>query len=263
LPPAPSLPPLSPAEAQFNGWYLRGDAGAGFNATAPELRTAPGPIAAGDVEGFIPPDPTEEFSATKLSPFGMIDIGGGYQLNGWLRADATLEYRTGARLQSRYALAESASPTLSGPAQYGDLYRAGVASFVGLVNGYANLGTWYGFSPFVGAGIGFADNRVSSFAGQGFGYASGSKTGFAVALMAGVDFDVTPNIKLELGYRYLNYGPITTGGLNCGGTLPVENCRGGVANTISSRNRLASNDLRLGLIYMIGEASPPSVVTNE
>jgi opacity protein-like surface antigen len=76
--------------------------------------------------------------------------------------------------------------------------------------------------------------------------------------MAGVDFDISPNLKLELGYRYLNYGSITIAGLNClaggsGGTFFPANCSGGVASTIVSRNRLASNDFRIGLIYLIGE----------
>jgi opacity protein-like surface antigen len=266
LPPAPSLPSLSPAEAQFGGWYLRGDVGAGFNSAAPELRTEPDPIAAGVAGGFIPATATAGFSSASLSPLGMADIGGGYQLNGWLRADATLEYRTGARLQSRYVPAELASPIFSALPQDADISRADVSSFVGLLNAYMDLGTWYAFSPFVGAGVGFADNRVSSFADQGLGYGGGSKTSFAFAVMAGVDFDVTPNIKLELGYRYLNYGAITTGALNCPagesvGVLAIDPCRG--ALTISSRNRLASNDLRLGLIYLIGEAPPPPVVTNE
>jgi opacity protein-like surface antigen len=281
LPPAPSLPQLSPGEAEFSGWYLRGDAGAGLNATAPELRISPDPIAAGVADGFLSAAATEGFNATTLSPFGMVDIGAGYQFNGWLRADATLEYRTGAGLQSRYALTDPASPAFGDPAQYADFHRGDVASIVGLVNGYANLATWYGFSPFVGAGVGFADNRLSGFADQGPGYAisplpgptggafaNGSKTSFAWALMAGVDFDVTPNFKLELGYRYLNYGAIATGGSNClagesVGAFSLANCRGSGPSTISSRNRLASNDFRLGLIYLIGEAPPPPVVAKD
>lgn len=45
LPPAPTLPPLSPAETQFGAWYLRGDVGVGVNATATALEAAPGPSA--------------------------------------------------------------------------------------------------------------------------------------------------------------------------------------------------------------------------
>ena len=90
------------------------------------------------------------------------------------------------------------------------------------------------------------------------GYANGSRTSFAWALMAGVDFNISANLRLELGYRYLNYGAITAGGSSCG-TFSIVSCGGG-ANTISSRNRLASSDFRLGLIYLIGEVPPPAVV---
>jgi opacity protein-like surface antigen len=262
LPPAPSLPPASPAEAEFGGWYLRGDVAVGVNSAAPKLETAPNPIGAGVAGGFISGAATQSFDNTTLSPFGMIDLGAGYQFNSFLRVDATVEYRGGARLESHYALTDGAAAlnAYSG--------RADVASIVGLVNGNANLGTWYGLSPFLGAGVGFADNRLSGFTGQGLAYAdypsvdpvryaNGSKTGFAWALMAGVDYDISANLRLELGYRYLSYGLITTGGSNCG-TFSIA-C-GGAANTISSRNRLASNDFRLGLIYLIGGAPLPVVV---
>ena len=75
-----------------------------------------------------------------------------------------------------------------------------------------------------------------------------------------------PNLKLEFGYRYLNYGSIGTGGSNClagnnGGTFSAANCNGGVVNYISSRNTLASNDFRLGLIYTLGEPLPTPAPT--
>ena len=267
LPPAPSLPPLSPVEAPFGGWYLRGDVGIGVNSTAPELQTA-NPIAAGVAGGFISgAATTQTFSNATLLPFGMIDFGAGYQFDNWFRVDATLEYRAGARLRSQYALTDPASPTFGGSAQDAGPFRADVASIVGLVNGYASPGTWYGLTPFLGVGAGFAGNKLSGSTNQDYpslgpaGYANGSRTSFAWALMAGVDYDISANLRLELGYRYLNYGLITTGGSNClaggsGGTFPIANCGGG-ANTISSRNRLASNDFRLGVIYLIGEAPTP------
>jgi opacity protein-like surface antigen len=267
LPPAPSLLAPEPAEAQFGGWYLRGDIGVGVNSTEPQLQTAPNLVAA-----------AQTFSDTTLSPFGMIDFGAGYQFDTWFRVDATLEYRAGARLESGYALTDPASPTFGGPGQYGGFDRADVASFVGLINGYTNLGAWYGLSPFLGVGVGFADNKVSGFTDQDLGYAdysplgpsgghfaNGSGTSFAWALMAGVDIDISPNLKLELGYRYPNYGSITTGGSNClaGGNGSTANCSGGVASTIASRNRLASNEFRLGLIYLIGETPSRSPRTED
>jgi opacity protein-like surface antigen len=208
----------------------------------------------------------------------MIDFGVGYKFNNWFRVDGTLEYRGGAELQSLYTLTDPVNPTFGGPTQFADFYRASASSVVGLVNAYANLGSYYGISPYVGAGVGFAQNNITGFTDQGFAYApfgglgpaggysgNGSKTSFAWALMAGLDFNITPNLTLELGYRYLNYGSITTGGSNClagavGGTFTNQNCSGGVANYVSSRNTLASNDFRVGLIYLLGgPAYAPSV----
>jgi opacity protein-like surface antigen len=244
LPPAPSLPPPS-AEAEFSGWYLRGDVGGGVNATAPEFRIAPDTLTPGVAGGSIFSAPTQAFGNATLSQFGMVDIGGGYQFNSSFRADGTIEYRAGANLRS----ASAAYPWL-GQAQDEDAFHADVSSLVGLVNGYVTPGAWYGFSPFLGAGVGFADNRLLSVSTDALGqrgqFGSGSRTSFAWAAMAGVDYDLTANLKLELNYRYLSYGTVTTGSW--------DGCPCAVG-AISSRNRLASSDFRLGVIYLIGDAS--------
>ena len=173
-------------------------------------------------------------------------------------------------LQSLYSLNDAASPYFGGPVQYADFYRADVSSVVGLVNGYLDLPTFWMVTPFVGAGLGFAANSISGFTDQGFGYSSygalGSsggyfsnhvQTNFAWALMAGLDFAIAPNLKLELGYRYLNLGKIETGGSNClagaaGGVFSAANCNGGVSNSIQSRSTIASNDIRIGLLWTLG-----------
>ena len=97
-----------------------------------------------------------------------------------------------------------------------------------MVNGYVDLGTWYGVTPFVGAGVGVAvqqalrrapttaRNISNATAPAGLrppaaSSATGSKTDLAWALMAGFDIAVTRNLKLELGYRYLDYGKFKTG----------------------------------------------------
>ena len=96
------------------------------------------------------------------------------------------------------------------------------------MNGYVDLGSYWGATPFVGAGIGVADNALSSVSDQGFAipsagaaypvggdFSNASSTRFAWALMAGLDFDIAPNLRLELSYRYLNLGAIAVGGLHC------------------------------------------------
>jgi len=236
LPPAPSLPPAAPAEEEFSGWYLRGDAGGGVNVAAPKLEIAPVPLAG--------PLATQPVFSPSLSPFGMVDVGIGYQPTSWFRADATIEYRGGASLQS------SAAPySWQAPSQEAVSFQADASSFIGLFNGYVAPGVWYGLSPFLGAGIGFADNRLTSVSATAPGwnghFSAGARTSIAWAAMAGVDYELTANLKLELSYRYLSYGTVTTGGL--------DKCPA-LTDPISSRNRLASSDFRLGLLYLIGDA---------
>ncbi len=154
-----------------------------------------------------------------------------------------------------------------GPFRSADRLRGGVSSIVALVNGYVDLGNYWGATPFVGAGIGVADNALSGVSDQGFAiagsgaivpvggfFSNASRTSFAWALTAGFDFDLAPNLKLEASYRYLNLGSIAVGGLHC---VPgAQACLGGAGVAASSRNALASNDLRVGLIWLIGEPQP-------
>ncbi len=88
-----------------------------------------------------------------------------------------------------------------------------------LANGYVDLGTWWCVTPFIGAGIGTAYNRISGFRDDGFGDSFGvarpssfvyaadaGKWNFAWALHAGLGYQVTPDVTLELGYSYVNLG---------------------------------------------------------
>jgi opacity protein-like surface antigen len=257
LPPAPALPPVSASPEAFSGWYLRGDVGAGFE-TEPNIGMAASPASPG---GVLSPHAFSAFRNATLSPSGTIDGGVGYVFNSWLRIDGTLEYRFGGRLQSGYAIYDPAPAGLAGPFRSAEQLRAGVSSIVALVNGYVDLGNYWGATPFVGAGIGVADNALSGVSDQGYAVSGGaapvavgesfsnaSRSSFAWALMAGLDFDIAPNLKLELGYRYLNLGPIAIGGVHC---LPAA-CPGGAA-AARSRGALASNEVRIGLVWLVGE----------
>jgi opacity protein-like surface antigen len=70
---------------------------------------------------------------------------------------------------------------------------------------------------------------------------------------------VTQNLKLDLGYRYLDLGKFTSGSMRClngtgfisGG--PANGCEPG----IQSNRDVAFNDFRIGLRWMIGEESYP------
>jgi opacity protein-like surface antigen len=75
--------------------------------------------------------------------------------------------------------------------------------------------------------------------------------------MAGLDYSVTQNLKLELGYRYVNYGTLKTGRLSClngtgaNGGFSIVSCGG--AAFVGETNRLASQDFRLGLRWLLND----------
>ncbi len=271
LPPAPALEPLPPPPIEFNGWYLRGDVGLGASATTPNLAITPNPITAGIAGGTLSTSAYNNFYNPTISSSGMFDLGFGYQFNSWFRADVTGEYRGGANFQTLEMLADTTVlPGNTSGQQYADFYRANLSSYIAMVNGYVDLGTWYGATPYVGAGVGLAYNKLFGFTDTGYalpgngvqyptgGYSSdGAKTNFAWALMTGVSFNVTQNLKLELGYRYLDYGKFTSGASSCLSTAPIgigtAACGGGTGNVVYSKNDLASNDVRVGLRWMIGE----------
>jgi opacity protein-like surface antigen len=271
--PPPPMPEPPPPVAEFSGWYLRGDIGAAFNnASNLNLQNSPNPLASGGYDGTA----SQSFNNTTVSASVLGDVGVGYQFNSWLRGDITGEYRDGGNFQSMYVL-NNPTPIAGGDhnTQYVDFYRANTSSVVGLANVYADVGTWYGITPFVGGGVGVAYNRLYGMTDQGlvsgpFGtgssggyFSNGSTTNFAWALMAGLDFNITPNLKLELGYRYLNLGKISSGASNCtngtgaGNGFSIANC-GGSNNYVRSTGQLASNDFRIGLRWMLGDNySPP------
>ena len=274
LPPAPRLPPPAPVVEDFSGWYLRGDVGLGVAAARPNLQNEPDPISTGVSSGFLSTYASSFFNNTTLSPSGMFDFGVGYRFNNWVRMDGTLEYRaapgrscsTPSPTRPRPSSAARCSMRISSMPMF---RRSWVSSTATSTSGTT------GASRPSSARVGFADNMLSGFTDQGFRLRVLRLAGFfrqlfgqrlenklRLALMAGLDFDVTRNLRLELGYRYLNYGSIKSGASYClagagGGVFTTANCTGGVPNYISSRNQLASNDLRIGLIWLLG-APPPA-----
>jgi opacity protein-like surface antigen len=260
LPPAPALPAATASSEEFSGWYLRGDVGAGFE-PAPDLGAAAA-VAPGFALPVLSPFAASSFGGAALSPSGTVDAGVGYAFNSWLRLDGALAYRFGGRLHSIYAI-DDAAP-LASPYRAADRLVASVSSILALVNGYVDFGDCWGATPFVGAGIGVADNALSGVSDQGFAlsgagaavptggfFSNASKTNLAWALMAGLDLDIAPNLKLELSYRFLDLGSIAVGGAHCATFAPA--CRGGGAVAASSRGALVTNDVRFGLVWLVGE----------
>ena len=140
---------------------------------------------------------------------------------------------------------------------------ASSASATGLINGYVDLGTWRGITPFVGAGIGASYNTIAGFRDVNTGTGGvafagdNSKWDFAWALQAGLAYEVTPGLSLELGYRYLHLGDAQSGDVN-----PYDgDCGGPCRYSPMEFKGLYSNDIKFGMRWMLGGATP--VVASE
>ena len=229
------LPPveLPPIVEDFGGWYLRGDIGMS-NQRVKELFND-------DYRLNTSVATTQKgFDAAPL--FG---LGIGYQFNNWFRADITGEYRAKANFKGLDIVR-------NGTTTFTDEYTASKSEWVGMLNAYVDLGTWYNLTPFIGAGVGFSYNTIHDFkdvctvctGGSVATAQDASKWNFAWALHAGVAYKVTNNFTVELAYRYINLGDAITGDLVA---YDGTNQR---YNPMEFRN-ITSHDFKLGVRWLL------------
>ncbi len=246
-------PPLPPMAEGISGLYLRGDVGVSSYESSKVTSTFANPAIV--VPGFM-------VDKSSFDSVAFAGVGIGYQVNNWLRFDVTGEYRTASKFSAIESFTNNgvAFPLIGGcGARCYDTYSASIQSSVFLANAYVDLGTWRGITPYIGGGVGMASHKVkglydlSAQPAGGFGFAPDtSKTGFAWALMAGLGFEVTRNLKMDLGYRYLNMGDVTSGQIACAGVgivCPLE----------VQKYALTSHDVKVGFRYLLADDAPPSM----
>ncbi|TIY01964.1 MAG: porin family protein, partial [Mesorhizobium sp.] len=130
-------------------------------------------------------------------------IGFGYHFNDYLRADLNFGYLPGNKIGVGYDDGTTvASASLKNYA------------FSGMLNGYVDLGTYVGITPYLGAGIGivqsnrklsasyFTDNNdpTDDFVLQD----DKTQYSFAYTLNAGLAYQVSKNVSVDLGYQYFS-----------------------------------------------------------
>jgi opacity protein-like surface antigen len=243
-------PPV--AAADFGGWYLRGDVGFS-NQRVDTVRNTNAALYSGL---------TSFSETTGYDSGGLYQLGAGYKFNSWFRVDVTGEYRGSANF---HGLDLISFPN-GGATGYGsDVYNASHSGWLLLANAYADLGTWYCITPYVGAGIGTAQVKVANFTdsgvatlfptGSGVGpslvsAATGSQWNFAWALHAGLSYQVNPNMAIDLGYSYVNMGSGATGV-----DAAFDNSAGG---HVFQFHNITSQDVKLGVRWNLWNPPAPS-----
>jgi opacity protein-like surface antigen len=193
---------------------------------------------------------------------GFVGAGIGWKLSNWLRTDLTGEYRLPGSVHGYDNL--TATLITGEQLQANTTYTAQLSAVVGLANVYADLGKWGRFSPYIGAGAGFARVELSHLEAQSYGTLTDPATGasfsrtesaasknnsewnFAWALMAGLSVDLNPEAILDVGYRYIDLG----GGAAGASDLIVCQC-GTVGRPLEVAD-LTAHEFRIGLRFPLG-----------
>ncbi len=233
--PPPLLPEPEPFVGVAGGWYLRGDIGFS-NQRVDKLQNAAAPA-----------DYIVLQKGFDAAPFG--GAGVGYKFNDWLRADVTGEYRGRSNFHGFDRYGDGSSTSGTGFAT--NEYTGSKSEVVGLANLYFDLGTWHGFTPFVGGGVGVSWNTIHDFRDTNVPTNSvafsrdTSFTNFAWAAHAGVSYAISPNVAVEFAYRYLNLGDARTG--------VVYTYLGQFGTPRTRFKDIDSHDFKVGLRWMFGD----------
>ena len=253
-------PPMSYAPpVDFGGWYLRGDIGMSnqsFGSLHSRLIDAVNTNFPGSLQNH-------GFGFDSSTTF---DIGVGYQFNNWFRVDITGEWRGKANLHGSQNLPSGSAFALANQQVGVDNYSGSKSEAVFMANAYIDLGTWWCVTPFIGAGIGTSYNRISGFRDDGFTFTNGllsnstfygddaGKWNFAWAVYAGLSYQVTHNVSIELAYRYISLGNGMTG--------PTRAFDGSVVADPFILKNITSNDIKLGVRWSLESApvyAPPLI----
>jgi opacity protein-like surface antigen len=245
-----------PQYAPHRQFYVRGDVGVGHHNF--------GGFSQGDLSAN-----GGSFVSQAIGDTVFIGAGVGWQINPRFRLDFTGEYRSTADVKALDNLTGTLT-TPDGTLQANTQYNGHLTGVVGLVNGYWDVTNWRGFTPYLGAGVGFAHMKMSNVTTlsnatytdtatgdqilqHANGYSSAkSQTNFAWALMAGTSYDLSSNAKLDIGYRYLNMGS------GVSASTDLLNCTCGTVGAPLKISDLESHEFKIGVRWMLGNDPAPA-----
>jgi opacity protein-like surface antigen len=187
-------PPVVPAPVYqpvaTGGWYIRGDIDYHWSETSGVDYTTYGACPGGCGSA----GPGDSFDTTHLDGAWSAGAGIGYKINRYLRTDVTVDYWGKSDFHG------TTSGACGTPGCEDN--DSGYTAWLLLANAYADLGTYHGITPYIGAGIGGAHIAWDDVVDAGGTSNPGeSNWRFAYALMAGASYCLTHNIDLDIGYR--------------------------------------------------------------
>ena len=240
--------------------YFRGDVGYSWS-RSPDASWA---VTNKTVDYTVPATPVTTYSYagdtvtdTKLdnTAFGGVGLGCGSGSRG-MRGEVMLS-QTGNRGFEGTPLNYTVTNINGGPASPApivDPMHTSIKSTTLMVNVYKDLGSFGPVTPYLGAGVGVAYNKMgdvyftdnpnltNSIHGD-------SRLSLAWSLMAGIGYQLNERAILDVGYRYMDYGKAQSGQIDSAGFV----------NPIVHINDIAAHEFKVGLRYHFGASdSAPS-----
>ena len=254
-----------------SGWYIRGDVGINFGGKH-------------NTDSYTLAPVFYDNNYRDAITFG---VGVGYRINEIFRVDAGIDKIFASNFGSRQLVAPqgpckgtgefidlATGTTFFGPYDIANCIREDKSSYqaiTAMANAYIDLGSYYGFTPFVGAGLGAArvsyseetgsitcvpvDGTVHKESCSALGtitqpalnapytepgvIQSGSDWRLAYALSAGLSYNLTKNLKLDTIYRY--------SAIAGGSGIPY----GPTVGSSLSKDGFSLHQIRMGLRYEI------------
>lgn len=229
LPEPPALEP-TPEPVEFgSAWYLRGDIG---------YKSYRDPKAQFDNAAYKKAG-ISEFSGERMKDAAVLGGGIGYKINKWIRTDVTLDYETKAKVRGDL-------PCIGGCGADSD-NRTRIDAWTLFWNGYVDIATFNGFTPYVGGGIGAARVKMYDLDYTDFGkkgttsgsYNGGKNWNFAWNLQAGFGLELTHNLVFDANYRFVDLGKAISGSIPAagGGKVKIDD--------------IQAHEVRVGFRYML------------
>ena len=229
----------APPAQSSRSWYLRSFAGFS-NYESDDLSN--------ELQDQFSSNINNDFESAPFMGFGL-----GMQANHWLRLEGTLEYRGNATFHGMDKYDNDVDPTQCDGADPTDCgtneFTAVTEAWVGLASAYVDICTWRGITPFIGGSIGFANVDVKGMKDVNVpanSVATGSdntETNFAWALHAGLSYEVTPTFTVDVGYRFMNLGDVSSG--------QMTTYDGAVSYASVNLDDLHSHDLLIGMRWKL------------
>lgn len=224
-----SYVPATSAPSIAGPCYMRGDIGYSWNSSPKGTY----------VGNAVSPEVRHE----EIHGGGLYEVGMGCGSGSrGLRGDITFGYRPDRDFKGDVDIVLGGVP-LDPP------IKASIDTYTFMMNAYYDFGNFRGFVPYVGAGIGMAVHDmgyvVIDHAASPNPQHGDTKADLAWSLMAGVGYQVTNNMILDVGYRFIDLGSAQS---NQGDTVQAMNPK-------LVLDDMKAHEIKIGLRYHFGSTS--------